>query len=174
METERLSLREIRIDDAAFVLELLNEPGFIENIGDRGVRTLDDAVRYIRNGPLTSYARLGFGHYLVELKESGTPIGMCGLRSRDGLPDPDLGYAYLHSHWGRGYASEAAHAVLAFARNVLRLPRVLAICSPTNTASEAVLKKVGFQFEKQIRLSGDDHDVQLFALEIAIQPAAPM
>jgi RimJ/RimL family protein N-acetyltransferase len=166
METDRLLLRHFETGDAAFALELLNEPAFIANIGDRGVRSLEDAVQWIENGPLANYARLGFGHYVIVLKATAEPIGMCGLRTRDGLDDPDLGYALLQRHWSRGYAGEAARAVVAYSRTALQLPRLTAICSPGNAQSVAVLEKLGFVFCDQRRLPNENHDVLVFTLEV--------
>src|SRR6187549_3783400 len=124
LETERLCLQHLTADDQAFILKLLNEPGFLQNIGDRGVRSLEDAVGYIEKGPRTSYAKNGFGLYRVSLKESGEAIGMCGLIKRDTLPDVDIGYAFLPRYWGNGYALEAAEATMAYARGTLGLRRV--------------------------------------------------
>lgn len=167
LETDRLLLREFDVADASFALELLNEPAFIENIGDRGVRTLEDATLWIENGPLVNYARLGFGHYVMVAKATGQPVGICGLRTRVGLEDPDLGYAVMQRYRGHGYATEAARAVVEFSRAVLNLPRLTAICSPANRASVAVLEKLGFTFEQQMRLPGENHDVLVFALVLA-------
>ena len=164
LETERLLLREFQAADAPFALELLNEPAFIQNIGDRGVRTLEDAARWIDNGPRANYAHLGFGHYVMIAKASGVPVGMCGLRTRAGLSDPDLGYAVSQRQWGHGYATEAARAVVEFSHRVLKLPRVSAICSPGNRTSVAVLEKLGFVFVEQMRLPGEDHDVLVYML----------
>ncbi|MEP7134495.1 MAG: GNAT family N-acetyltransferase [Chloroflexota bacterium] len=163
LETERLSLRQFTADDAEFILELVNEPSFIQNIGDRGVRTLSDAVRYIEAGPVSSYARNGFGLYLVQLKESGESIGMCGLIKRDALDDVDIGYAYLPKFWSKGYAVEAALAIKEQARS-LGLKRLVAITDPANTGSIRVLEKIGFTFEKMIRLSADDIELKLFSI----------
>ena len=131
LETERLFLRQFTADDAAFILELVNEPSFIQNIGDRGVRTLSDAVRYIETGPVASYARNGFGLYLVTLKESDESIGMCGLITRAALEDVDIGYAFLPRFWSKGYAVEAARAVKEQARG-RGLKRLVAIVDPAN------------------------------------------
>ena len=163
LETERLTLRQFSAEDAAFILELVNEPSFIQNIGDRGVRTLSDAVRYIEAGPVTSYARNGFGLYLVTLKESGESIGMCGLIKRDALDDVDIGYAFLPRFWSKGYAVEAALAVKEQGRN-LGLTRLVAITDPANAGSIRVLEKIGFTFEKMIRLSADDIELKLFGV----------
>ena len=165
LETERLTLRQFTADDAAFILELVNEPSFIQNIGDRGVRTLADAVRYIETGPVASYARNGFGLYLVQLKESGESIGMCGLIKRAALEDVDIGYAFLPRFWSKGYAVEAARAVKEQARG-LGLKRLAAIVDPANTGSIRVLEKLGLVFEKTIKLSADDIDLKLFAIDL--------
>ena len=170
IETDRLRLRQLSNDDADFVLRLLNEPSFIENIGDRGVRTLDDARAYITNGPIASYEKHGFGLLLVELKEPGTAIGICGLLKRDVLPEPDIGYALLPEFWCKGYAHESATAVLDHARNVLGLNSTLAVVNPDNTASIRLLEKMGFQFERMLRLAEDAAEIKLFALT-RMQPA---
>lgn len=165
LETERLFLRQFTADDAPFILELVNEPSFIQNIGDRGVRTLSDAVKYIETGPVASYARNGFGLYLVTLKESGESIGMCGLIKRAALEDVDIGYAFLPKFWAKGYAVEAARAVREQACG-LGLKRLVAIVDPANTGSIRVLEKLGLVFEKMIKLSVDDIDLKLFAIDL--------
>jgi ribosomal-protein-alanine N-acetyltransferase len=165
LETERLALRELNAGDAAFILELLNEPSFLHNIGDRGVRTIEDAVQYILKGPVESYARHGFGLWLVELKDAGTPAGICGLVKRDALPDADIGYAFLPRFWSRGYAYESAAAVMRHARGALGLRRVLAITNPDNAGSIKVLEKVGLRFDRLTRLSEDAPEIMLFASE---------
>jgi RimJ/RimL family protein N-acetyltransferase len=165
LETERLVLCQLTVDDAPFILGLLNEPSFIRFIADRGVRTLAAAREYIQNGPMASYARHGFGLYLTALKETGEPLGMCGLVRRDGLDDVDLGYAFLPAHWGHGYAFEAAAAVLDYACRVVGLRRLVAIVSVDNDRSIKLLDRLGFQFERMIRLPGDDEEIKLFAWE---------
>ena len=164
LETERLTLRQFIADDAAFILELVNEPSFIQNIGDRGVRSIADAVKYIEAGPVASYARNGFGLYLVQLKESGKSIGMCGLIKRDGLDDVDIGYAFLPAFWSKGYAVEAALAVKEQGRSI-GLKRLVAITNLDNSGSMRVLEKIGLTFEKTIRLADDDIELNLFALQ---------
>lgn len=163
--TARLRLRELAAADAPFILALLNEPSFIQNIGDRGVRTLEDARAYIENGPLTSYARFGFGLYLVELIESGESIGICGILQRDALPDPDLGFAFLPAHWNRGYAVESASAVRHYARAELGLGRLLAITNPANAGSIRVLEKLGFRFERMTRMAEGQPELKVFVDE---------
>ncbi len=165
LETERLLLRQFSAEDAEFILALLNEPSFIQNIGDRGVRTLEDARIYLLNGPVASYAKNGFGLYLVILKETGESIGMCGLIKRDNLDDVDIGYAFLPRFWSRGYAVESALAVKAYAKDVIGLKRLVAITDPANKGSIRVLEKIGLTFEKMIRLSEDDIELKLFAVD---------
>jgi RimJ/RimL family protein N-acetyltransferase len=166
IETSRLVLREVETGDAAFVVQLLNEPAFIQNIGDRGVRTQDDALRWIESGPRANYASLGFGHYAVVLKETDEPIGICGLRTRAGLEHPDLGYAILEQYWGHGYAVEAARAILDYSRRSLGMRHLLAICAPANRASIVVLEKLGFHFQMTTRLPGEDHDVMVYGMDL--------
>jgi RimJ/RimL family protein N-acetyltransferase len=163
LETERLNLRRLNAGDAAFVLELLNEDSFLRNIGDKGVRTIEDAARYILQGPVDSYARHGYGLWLVELKESATPAGICGLVKRDALPDADIGYAFLPRFWSRGYALESAAAVMSYALGALALKRVLAITNQDNASSIRVLEKIGLKFERLVRLSDDAPEIMLFA-----------
>jgi RimJ/RimL family protein N-acetyltransferase len=165
LETERLSLRHLSTDDAPFILELLNEPAFIANIADRGVRTIADAHSYIETGPIASYKQFGFGLYLVELKESGIPIGMCGLLKREYLPDADIGYAFLERFWSKGYAYESASAVMDYAQNVLRLRRILATTTLDNHGSIRVLEKMGFRFDRLITLPGYDGESRLFVFD---------
>ena len=166
LETARLTLHRFCTDDAAFVVELLNEPSFLRYIGDKGVRTEADAGRYLETGPLDSYARHGFGLLRVGLKESGEPVGMCGLLKRDWLPDPDIGFALLPRFGRRGYALEAASAVLAHARDGLGLRRVVAITTPENDASIGLLGKLGFRFERMARPSDREPEVRLFGLDL--------
>ena len=125
LQTQRLTLRHFDLNDAAFIVELLNEPSWLQHIGDKGIKTSSDAERYIQDGPLAMYARLGFGLYLVELTDSGEPLGMCGLIKRDTLQDVDLGFAFLSRFWGNGYAYEAAAAVMSYAATRLRIDRIV-------------------------------------------------
>ena len=166
LETDRLILRWLSTDDAEFILELLNEPSFLQYIGDKGVRTLEDARNYILNGPVEMYHRLGFGLYLTELKGSGVPLGMCGLIKRDGLEDVDIGFAFLPRFWAKGYAYESAAAVLAYGKDVLGLKRIVAITSPDNQASGRLLEKLGLRFERMTRLSENAEEVRLFGADV--------
>jgi len=164
LNTERLLVRGFDTNDAEFILELLNQPSFIQFIGDKGVRSVDDARNYITTGPIESYQRHGFGLYLVELKDRKVPIGMCGVLKRESLPDPDLGFAFLPEYWGKGYAFEAASAALDQARDFFKLARILAITNPDNDASIKLLATLGFQFERVMKLSTDSDEVKLFSL----------
>jgi [ribosomal protein S5]-alanine N-acetyltransferase len=154
LETERLVLREVDAADAAFVLELLNSAGFVENIGDRGVRTLDQARAYIREKIAAGYAEHGFGMWAVVPKGETAPVGLAGLVKREVLPHVDVGYAFLEGAWGRGYAEEAARGVLEHARERLGLTTIVAITTPENRASQRVLEKVGLRYVDTIDLPG--------------------
>ena len=157
-------MRELSAGDAPFILRLLNDPAFVRFIGDRGVRNRSDAQRYIAEGPGASYRRFGFGPYAVILKGTGQAIGICGLLKRDFLADVDLGFAFLPRFRSKGYAFESAAAVLEDARKSRGLHRILAIVSPDNAASIALLRRLGFVFEREIRTSDTEPAVRLFAL----------
>jgi RimJ/RimL family protein N-acetyltransferase len=165
LETDRLLLRHFKTSDAPFILALLNEPSFLRYIGDKKVRNLDDAQQYIVSGPIATYEKHGFGLYQVELKDSHTPIGMCGLLKREELPEPDIGFAFLPDFWKQGFAFEAAAAVLNDARERLKLNRILAIVSPSNEASIKLLEKLGLKFERNVSMSADRDEVKLFATD---------
>jgi ribosomal-protein-alanine N-acetyltransferase len=162
LETERLSLRKLSERDAEFILELLNEPSFLRNIGDKGVRNNVDAIQYILAGPIHNYQRYGFGQWLVELKDSGVPIGMCGLTKKDALPDADIGFAFLPRYWSKGYAVEAALAVMAYSSRDLGLRRIVAVVNPDNKGSIRVLEKIGLKFERMVRLAEGGPEIKLF------------
>jgi len=157
LETERLCLRQLGEEDAPFMLGLLNEPSFIENIGDRGVRTVEGARQYIVSGAIASYEQHGFGLYMVELKGVAAPIGICGLVKRPFLQDADIGFALRPQFWSQGYALESAAAVMAYARDQLGIERVVAIVSPGNESSIKLLRRLGLEFERMLetQTSGD-------------------
>ena len=166
LQTERLSLRHLTPDDAPFILELVNDPGWIRFIGDRFVRNVDDAGRYIQTAYLGEYARLGFGMYLTELRETGEPMGMCGLIKRDMLEDVDIGFAFLPRYGAQGYALEAAKAVVAHARDVLGLPRILAITTPDNAPSRRLLEKLGMRLDRMLTPKDEPEELCLYAIEL--------
>ena len=161
-ETARLRVRHLLDSDAPFILELLNEPDFIRNIGDREVRTLEDARRYIQHGPMVSYSQHGFGLFLVELRDSGKPVGICGLLKRDYLQDVDVGFALRESYRGQGYAFEPAQAAMRHGQEDLGISRIVAITSPDNRASMKVLRKLGLEFERNLRIPDQSRDTRLF------------
>jgi len=162
LETERLTLREVSTDDADFILRLLNEPSFLRFIGDKGVRNLQDARQYILNGPIASYNQNGFGLYLVVLKSTNTSIGMCGLIKRETLTDVDIGFAFLPEFWNKGYALESATAVFSYGKDVLKLPRIVAITNKDNVTSGKLLERLGLHFDRLIDLNGDGDETKLF------------
>ena len=166
LETERLYIRHLTIDHAPFILELLNDPSFIQNIGDRNVRTIADAASYITKGPVSSYEKNGFGLDLVILKETGESIGICGLIKRDTLEDVDIGYAFLPKFWKKGYAVESARAVLEYGLTVQKLNRIVAITLESNKGSVRVLERIGLKFEKMVKLAGDDEELMLFSINV--------
>ncbi|MED1794076.1 GNAT family N-acetyltransferase [Brevibacillus nitrificans] len=165
LETERLYLRYQTLDDAPFILELVNDPAWLQFIGDRGVRTLDDARSYIANGAIKSYERDGFGFYLVERKEDHNLLGMCGLVKREGLEDVDVGFAFLPDYRSKGYAYEAASAVMQYAKETLGLTRVVAITTQDNHSSGRLLEKLGLRFERLIQMPNDTEMLRLFVYD---------
>lgn len=160
--TERLELVHLTVEDAPFILELVNDPAWLRFIGDRGVHTLAQAVVYLQNGPLASYAANGYGLYLVRRKVDGASLGMCGLLKRPSLPHPDIGFAYLPQFTGQGYGFEAATAVLHHARQ-LNLSPILAIVKPDNVSSINLLEKLGMQLQQRLSLDEGQSEVLLYA-----------
>jgi len=172
VETPRLILRRLLLDDAGFVLRLLNEPSFLEFIGDKGVRTLADARNYLLTGPIASYEAFGYGLYLTKLKHDDTPIGMCGLVRREALEDADIGFAFLPEFWSKGYAIESATAVLEHARNTLGLTRVVGIAKPDNRASIRLLEKLGMRLEGRVRVMPEGPEDVLYGVALEAHPAS--
>lgn len=165
VRTPRLRLRVAAPGDAAFFYTLVNDPDFIEHIGDKGIRTLAEAQDALLTGPIAMQDARGHSLYVVELKEEGTLIGMCGLIKRDTLDGIDIGYAYLPGWRGQGYAFEAARAVLDYAPT-LGIQRLLAIVSPANAASNGLLRKLGMRFERFTHLVPDDSGTNLYSIEL--------
>jgi RimJ/RimL family protein N-acetyltransferase len=154
-ETDRLLIRHLTTDDAEFILRLVNDPSFIANIGDRGIRSLEQACTYLHDGPIRSYSEHGHGPYLVALKQSLVPIGMCGLLKRVQFQDADLGYAFLPEFWSQGFAFEAATAVLHFSHTSLGFHTTLGLVAPGNTPSVRLLEKLGFVFSEFRQMKPD-------------------
>ena len=163
IETERVVLRKFTIDDAAFMLEMLNTPTWLRFIGDRNVKTLEEAENYLLNGNIRSYQEYGFGFYVVVIKETQESIGICGIVKREGLEDVDIGFAFFQQFMGKGYVYEAGSATLNYALNDLKIKKIVAIVDPENVVSIALLKKIGLQFEKMIQLSPKGIELMLFA-----------
>lgn len=164
-ETERLNILRLTEEDADFILELLNEPSWIKFIGDKGVRNVEDARKYIVEGPMAMYDQYGFGLYLVETKDPRTPLGICGLIKRDSLENVDIGFAFLERHGAKGYAYEAATAVMEFGRNHLHLHRIVAITTEDNEKSAKLLERLGLTFEKLIPSHDGTETLKLFAVD---------
>lgn len=165
LETDRLIIRKLDLGDAAFMLDLLNQPSFHQFIGDRGVRTLEQACTYIEERALAAYEKNGFGPFAVERKADGRVIGIVSLLDRAELDDVDVGFAFLPDSWRQGFASEATSAVMDFAFSDLGLRRIIAITQPDNTGSIKTLEKLGLAYESVTRLGDEDNDLHLFAIE---------
>lgn len=163
LQTERLRIRKFSADDALFMMELTNTADWLRNIGDRNTGSEELARQYLENGNLKSYREHGYGGYLVELKETREPIGMCGLFKRDVLDHPDIGFAFLPGHYGKGYGYEAASAVLRYAFEKLHLTKLLGITLPSNQPSVALLQKIGLKYSGMIILPGDTDELMLFS-----------
>jgi RimJ/RimL family protein N-acetyltransferase len=164
-ETERLVLRHIELDDAPFVIELLNEPGWLRYIGDKSVHSIADAHRYLQSGPLDMYRRFGFGLYLVERKSDAAPIGLCGLIKRDALEHVDIGFAFLARAGRQGYAIEAAMATVVCARDS-GLQRLMAITTLDNYASQNVLQKLGMRFEREMIMGDEVVPLRVYGIDL--------
>ena len=163
LETERLNLREFTLDDTEFIVKLLNTEGWLKYIGERNVKTTEQAIKYLENGPLKSYKDHGFGLWMVENKSDSKPVGMCGLLKRNYLPDPDIGFAFLPEFNGLGYAFEAAMATMNYAQDVLKLKIIDAITLEENASSIKLLVKIGMKFIKPVRIPGDNDELLLFS-----------
>ena len=163
VETKRLRLREITVADAEFVLRLTNEPSFVANIGDKGLKSLHDAERFILEGYWTNQQRSGYGMFLVELKGGGEPIGGCGLLYRKALGVTDIGFAFLPEYWNRGFAYEAAEAIMKYGRSTLGVNKIVGLTSEDNPGSINLLKKLGMDFERTVKMSDDDPGTVLYS-----------
>jgi RimJ/RimL family protein N-acetyltransferase len=163
VETPRLRIRELTVDDAGFILGLVNEPSFLANIGDKGVRNLEDARKFILEGPWASHRDRGYGQFLVQLKEDGVPIGVCGILYRDTLELSDIGGAFLPKYWRRGFAYEAARAVMDYGRSTLGLEKIVGLTSKDNVASIKLMEKLDMKFERIIMMSENDPGTALYS-----------
>lgn len=164
-ETERLIVRWLDVSDKDFIFRLLNEPGWLQYIGDKGIRSLEDAENYIMSGPRSMYERMGFGLFVTELKETRIPIGLCGLIKRDGLEDVDLGFAFLEAYQSKGYAYEAAKGTMEYARK-LGLNRIVAVTTKDNASSSKLLEKLGMLLEGYVTLPNDTEELKLYGIAL--------
>ena len=165
LETGRLRLREFTLDDTPFILELLNSPGWLRFIGDRNVRTPDQAKGYLENGPMKSYKENGYGLSCVEKKDDSRAIGMCGILRRDQLEHPDIGFALLPHYQGKGYALEIANATIRYTREELGLKRIAAITATDNGKSIRLLENIGMKYVKVFSFPGSGEELLLFMNE---------
>jgi len=170
LDTARLTLRTITVDDAAFYFELVNDPTWLEHIGDKGIRSIEDARTAILSGPVPMQERLGHSLYVMERKSDGRPLGLCGLIKRDTLPDVDIGYAIRPAYFGQGYTHEAAAAVVDYARRQLGLPRLLGITNPGNVNSIGLLGKLGLRFVEFRLMPPDDRPTNIYCIDFAAAP----
>lgn len=162
--TERLVLKPTNIEDAPFILELLNTPSWHKYIGDRNVYTVEDAEIYIRERMLPQYDRLGYGNYTLRIKETKTPIGTCGLYDREGLDGVDIGFALLPAYERQGFGYEAAKFIMDLGFNIFGLTRIQAITVTNNYPSQKLIEKLGLRFIKNISLPDDDEELMLYAI----------
>jgi RimJ/RimL family protein N-acetyltransferase len=165
LNTERLELRWLTPDDAEMMLAIWNDPAFLRYVGDRGVRTVEQARSAIEAGPLQLYAEYGYGPFRLTRRDDGSDVGICGLFRRDGLDGPDIGFAILPESRGQGFGFESSVAVLDHARDALNLPGVTAIVSPRNECSIGLLEKLSMHYDRTVRLPGDDEDLSLYRIE---------
>jgi RimJ/RimL family protein N-acetyltransferase len=166
MNTARLDLRPIGLDDAPLMLAIWNDPAFIRNVGDRGIRSLDQAREAIAAGALKLFAEHGYGPFSMTRRNDGKQIGICGLFKRDVLDAPDIGFAVLPDYCGQGFAGEAAAAVVKHAREDLGLAVLTAIVSPDNAASVALIEKLGLRYERMITMPGEDAPIRLYRMAL--------
>jgi ribosomal-protein-alanine N-acetyltransferase len=167
LETERLRLRWLTLDDAELMLAIWNDPAFIRHVGDRGIRTIEEARTAMAKGALQLYEKYGYGPYRMALRDDDTAIGICGLFRRDNLDDPDIGYGVLPEYCGKGYAYEGSRAVMQYARLDLALERVIAIISPDNEASIGLIRNLGLRFERMHRMHEDEDEVCIYGVQLA-------
>ena len=163
LETQRLGLRKFTSDDADFIVELLNTPGWLQFIGDRNIKTGEQAIIYLESGPIKSYKQNGFGLWMVELNTDKTAIGMCGIIKRESLEHPDIGFAFLPQYFGKGYGLEVASATLSYGREKLGIEKLLAITIPGNEKSIRLLEKIGLSFKENISATEEGEQLLLYS-----------
>ncbi len=166
LETQRLLLRRVTLDDADLMLSIWNDPAFVRYVGDRGVRTIEQAKTALTEGVLRLFERYGYGPFCVVRKTDGMRIGICGLFRREVLDDPDIGFALLPQYCGSGFAGEAARAVVAHARDDLGIDMLTAIVSPDNAPSVGLIGKLGFSFDRGITMPGEEQEISLYSMRL--------
>jgi len=166
LETDRLIIREFNFEDSDFVIRLVNSPGWLAFIGDRNIKNTEQANQYMISGPMASYKKQGYGFYVVVLKNTQKPIGICGLIKRNTLPETDLGFAFLPEFNGQGYAYESASSIVDYAKNQLKLKNLLAIVMPENASSIKLLEKLGMQFDKMIEFGDKKELLMLYNINL--------
>jgi len=167
LETHRLLLRRMTLEDADLMLSIWNDPAFVRFVGDRGVRTVEEAKIALQEGAFKLYEDYGFGPYCMVRKSDDTRVGICGLFHRDNIEHPDIGFAVLPEFCGEGLAGEAAEAVVGHARNDLGLQVLTAIVSPDNRASIGLIKKLGLSFETGITMPGEEQEISLYSMRLS-------
>jgi RimJ/RimL family protein N-acetyltransferase len=150
-DTARLTLTPLTLNHDAFIITLLNSPGWLRFIGDRKVKTADDAKAYITKIVNSTQ----FKYWVAKLKDTGEPIGVITLIERDYLPHPDIGFAFLPAYAKMGYAFEGADAVMHGLALAMGLSRLLAITLRDNVGSIGLLKKLGFVFDREMERDGE-------------------
>ncbi len=165
METQRLKLQVVLPDDAEFLFKLMNTQKWYDFIGDRGIKTVDDARQYIMNKMHPKLSEKGFVNHLMIDKTTNKIVGTCSLHDRDGVDGMDIGYALLPEFEGKGYASEGAQAMISLAFNVHQQKRISAITSDDNKQSYGLLEKLGFTQNGYIKLPNSDESIRLYILE---------
>lgn len=164
LQTDRLLLKRLTLDDAGLMLKIWNDPAFIRYVGDRGVRTLEEARQALLEGAFMLYRQYGYGPYSMSLKAQGTKVGICGLFRRENLEHPDIGFAVLPGYCGNGLAGEAAAAVMTHASDDLGIDYLTAIVSPENRASVSLIRKLGLEFQRGITMPGEEHEISLYGV----------
>jgi len=163
-ETDRLLLSKITIDDAPFILELVNTPDWIKYIGDRNIKTVEQAETHIKNNQLKCYETHGFGYYKLQVKaENLKTIGTSGLLRRDNLEHVDIGFSFIPDYHGKGYGFEAASEIMKLAKDKFNIKTLCAITLPINQPSINLLEKLGLSYQKTVKPFEDDEELLLFA-----------
>lgn len=164
--TNRLEIRELTLEDADFIFELLNQISWKKYIGNKNIKTIDDAKQYILDNPLKMYQTHGFGLWCVTKIYSKQALGVAGIIKRDTLPMVDIGFAFLDRYSGHGYALEACKSIIDYAKSRFHYDHILAIVKPENKRSIGLLNKLDFHFKEQIHLNPADDAINLMEKQL--------